>query len=212
MQKKTQWLAAVRRGRQPTNLNINHYERKKCLWGKRNLRSKVLKSKGRKHVKSYMGKLWIENQLVDGGYLAKISGNEAKVLLAITRHYNRHGTCFPSIRRLSVLVGLHPDTVSHCLRKLVEHDYFEQLVIKERCKLRYSFTKTARFLLIDANKLPEKPGGKEDIFKEVVEEAFSPTKNRTPEQDERIRRTLERIRNKKNLLLAKKSMDREIEA
>lgn len=112
-----------------------------------------------------MGKFWIENQLVDE-YLMLISGNELKVLFKITRHYNKYGKCFPSIRKMAINLNMHPITISNCLKRLELLGFLEQLRIKERSKLRYIFSKTARFLLIDSNKLLEKSNTKEDIKEE----------------------------------------------
>lgn len=138
------------------------------------------------------GKFWIENELVDK-YLSILSGNEFKTLLAITRHYNKNGTCYPSIRRLAVLIDLDPDTVAKSLRALELHGFFQQLEIRERCKLRYVFSKTAAKLLVEPNKLPEKPRSKE-VFKEVLKEERLESTERTPEEQERIRQSLESLR------------------
>ena len=43
-----------------------------------------------------MGRFWIENELVDK-YIGKLTGNELKVMMIITRHFNKQGTCYPSI-------------------------------------------------------------------------------------------------------------------
>lgn len=112
---------------------------------------------------------WIENDFIDEGYLAKTSGNAIKVLLAITRHYNKAGTCYPSIRRLSKLVGLTQETTSKCIKQLELLGYLEQLEIKERCKLHYKFSKTALFFRTKDEKLPEKSDTKE-YFKESIKE------------------------------------------
>ena len=116
-----------------------------------------------------MGRFWIENELVDK-YLDKISGNELKVLLKITRHYNKNGTCYPSIRKMEKDINLHHDTITACLKQLQLLGFLEQLAIKERCKLRYSFSKTARFFLTDSQNLLGKPDSKEDIIKEDIKE------------------------------------------
>lgn len=133
------------------------------------------------------GKFWIENDLVDND-LKDVSGNAFKVLVALTRHYNRTGTCFPSIRRLSKLTGLHHETVTKCLRELELLGYFEQIVIRERCKLRYKFSKTARKLLVEHNNLLVKPDSKETI-KEVMKEA--PTKKYVSKNPDPVKRDME---------------------
>jgi DNA-binding transcriptional MocR family regulator len=114
-------------------------------------------------------RFWMDNKLIDDGWLAKISGNAWKVLTAIARHYNINGTCFPSIRRLSLLIGLHHETVRKNLDELQLHGFLEQLEIRERHKLRYLFTKSARYLLRLEDSLLEKPDTK-DISKEIVKE------------------------------------------
>lgn len=115
-----------------------------------------------------MGKFWIENELVDD-WLYKISGNELKVLLCLTRHYNKAGTTFVSIAKMAKLLNLNPETVSKSVKRLNLLGFFEQIVIRERTKLRYIFSKTARNLFIETNKLPEKPESKE-AFKEIIKE------------------------------------------
>ena len=67
---------------------------------------------------------------------------------------------------MSKLGNMNSETVSKCLKSLNLLGFIEQLEIKERCKLRYILSKSARHLLIDSNKLPEKPDGKE--VKEVL--------------------------------------------
>lgn len=143
-----------------------------------------------------MGKFWIENEIIDGGWFKKLSGNELKVLLKITRHYGTTGKCFPSIRRLSKLGNLHHETIKKCLNRLELLGFLEQLLIKERCKLRYNFSKTARFLLIESNKLPEKPDSKEVIKEDIKEDKNNIiiNLNRTPEEQEKINKKLAEMR------------------
>lgn len=133
-----------------------------------------------------MGKrFWIENEFIES-YLSKISGNATKVLLAITRHYNKEGTCYPSIRRLSKLTGLHHSTVTKCLKELELLGFLEQLIIKERCRLRYSFSKTARILLPKSSKLLYRPDTKEEYKEDLKEESFlenSYKKTENPRQE-----------------------------
>ena len=138
-----------------------------------------------------MGKFWIENQLVDE-YLKLISGNELKVLFKITRHYNKYGRCFPSIRKMSDKLNMHHTTITKCLERLELLGFLEQLKIKERSKLRYSFAKTARFLFIDSNKLLAKPDTKED-FKEVFKEEKN-NRNFNTDQSEHIGMTIDKVR------------------
>lgn len=158
-----------------------------------------------------MGRFWIENEIIDGEWFGKLSGNDFKVLLKITRHYNKHGKCFPSIRKISELGNLHHTTVKKSLNKLELLGFLEQLLIKERCKLRYKFTKTARFLFVDCNNVLEKPDTKE-TFKENYKEEnkFLKETKRTPEEQARINKQLALIR--KNLtekfgLMKKKEPD-----
>lgn len=126
-----------------------------------------------------MGKFWIENDLVDH-HLDKITGNELKVLLKITRHYNKFGTCFPSIRKMEKILNLHHTTIAKCLENLQLLGFLEQLQIVERKKLLYKFSKTARFFLIESNKLLAKPDSKEVYIKEVSKEVkFSSKKTST---------------------------------
>lgn len=117
-----------------------------------------------------MGRFWIEDDLVDK-HIHKINGNEVKVLLMIARHYDKSGQCFPSIRRLSVLGKMDASTISKALKQLRLLGFLEQLTIRERCKLRYKFSKSARYLTIDSNKLPEETTSKE-IYKGNNKEGF----------------------------------------
>jgi DNA-binding transcriptional regulator YhcF (GntR family) len=121
-----------------------------------------------------MGRFWIENELVDK-YISKLTGNEFKVMVIITRHFNKNGTCYPSIRRMATLGNINPETVSKCLKNLNLLGFLEQLEIKERCKLRYILSKSARHLLIDSNKLPQETSGKEE--KEDLRKTLSFKKN-----------------------------------
>ena len=148
-----------------------------------------------------MGRFYIEDEVFDRGYLKKMSGNDFKILASITRHYNKHGKCFPSIRRLAKFTNLHHTTVTSCLNNLELLGFLEQLRIKERYKLLYSFSKSARFLFIETNNVVKKPDTKETIkenFKEVNK--FLKEKTKTPEEQERVKQHLAEIRKK----LAKK--------
>lgn len=134
------------------------------------------------------GKFWIENELVDTD-LRVLSGNGFKVLIAITRHYNKAGTCYPSIRRLAKLTGLHHETVTKCLMELKLLGYFEQLVIRERAKLRYVFSKTARKRLLNDGNLLEKAD-----TKEVNKEVWKEDQNICPTDELSNRHTLDAVR------------------
>ena len=134
------------------------------------------------------GKFWIENELVDTD-LRELSGNGFKVLIAITRHYNKAGTCYPSIRRLAKLTGLHHETVTKCLVELKLLGYFEQLEIRERAKLRYVFSKTARRRLLNDANLLEKAD-----TKETIKEVWKEDQNNCPTDELSIRRTLAAVR------------------
>lgn len=142
-----------------------------------------------------MGRFWIEKEIIDGDLYGKLSGNDFKVLLKITRHYNKTGRCFPSIREISRLGNLHHTTVKKSLNNLELLGLLEQLVIKERCKLRYEFSKSARFLFIESNNVVEKPDSKETIKEKYKEEVnYFTTEERTPEEQERINKKLAQIR------------------
>lgn len=115
-----------------------------------------------------MGRFWIENELIDH-HLDKISGNELKVLLTVTRYYNKQGTCYPSIRMMSKKIKLNHETIGKCLKRLELLGFFEQIVIKERMKLRYIFSKTATNIFLNPPKLLQKPDSKE-VYKEFIKE------------------------------------------
>ncbi len=117
------------------------------------------------HIPKQVGRFWIHNDFVETG-LKTLSGNATKVLLAITRHYNAKGTCYPSIRRLAGLAGIHHGTARKCIDELQLRGFIEQLVVKERCKLRYVFTSTARKSFMEPNNLLAKPDTKE-VIKEL---------------------------------------------
>jgi len=131
-----------------------------------------------------MKRFWIENSIYDDGWLKKISGNQLKVLLAITRHYNKQGKCFPSIRKLEVNIGLHHATIKQCLNQLQLLGFLEQLQIREREKLRYIFSKTAHEIFIEPNKLLVKHDTKE-IIKENYKEDLSKNINHSNQTEER---------------------------
>ncbi|MCX6153849.1 MAG: helix-turn-helix domain-containing protein [Candidatus Kapabacteria bacterium] len=159
-----------------------------------------------------MGKFWVNDELYDDGWLKKMSGNELKVLFAITRHFNRFGKCYPSIRKLATNTNLHHETIKQCLNKLELLGFLEQLEIKERCKLRYNFVRTARIFLPGNAKLLGNPDSKEDI-KEVFKEGENnfnlnnPKNERTEEQKMRMTEKLNQLKNvliEKHLYFAKK--------
>jgi DNA-binding transcriptional regulator YhcF (GntR family) len=144
-----------------------------------------------------MGKFWIENSIYDDGWLKKLSGSQLKVLLSITRHYDKYGKCFPSIRKLEENINLHHATIKECLNKLELLGFLEQLVIKERCKLRYIFSKTAHKIFLEPNKLLAKPDSKEVIKESIKEENFySKNNKRTPEEQEHLNKTLAEMKKK----------------
>jgi DNA-binding transcriptional regulator YhcF (GntR family) len=147
-----------------------------------------------KYKNKPQGKFWINNELVDN-YLNKISGNELKVWLKITRHFNKEGTCFPSIRKMTKVLNLHHSTITKCLKKLEVLGFLEQLEIKEKCKLRYIFSKSARYLMPEYKKLLVNPDTKEDI-KEASKEDNNNLNNtkRTPEEQKSIDATLYKTR------------------
>lgn len=142
------------------------------------------------------GHFYISNKIIDDGYLKKMTGNDFKVLVAIARHYDKYGKCFPSIRRMSKQLNLHHETIGNCLKNLKKMGFIEILEVKERCKLRYIFSNSARFLLSNPNNVVEKPDGKDfkDIYKEKKINNLHSLK-RTPEEQERINKQLEEMRN-----------------
>lgn len=141
------------------------------------------------------GHFYISNKIMDDGYLKKMSGNDLKVLIAIARHYNKYGKCFPSIRRMTEYLNLHHETIGNCLKNLKKMGFIEILEIKERCKLRYIFSNSARFLFSKPNNVVEKSDSKElkDINKEKELNNLT-HKERTPEEQERINQNLAEIR------------------
>jgi DNA-binding transcriptional regulator YhcF (GntR family) len=135
--------------------------------------------------RTHFGKFWIENEIIDK-YMTLISGNPWTVLTVVARHYNKTGQCNPSIRRIAKLTGLHHETVSLCVKKLIALGFFEQTQIRERFKLRTTFTKTAhKLLLLEANLL-EIPDTKEEKENKghddtkTVEEESAASKDRPP--------------------------------
>lgn len=136
-----------------------------------------------------MGKFWIDDKLVDEN-LDKLSGNDLKVWLKITRHFNKEGKSFPSIRKMEKIVNLHHTTITKCLNKLELLGFLEQLQIKEKCKLRYIFSKSARYLMPGRKNLLEEPDSKE-TFKETIKEENKIINNyRTPEETTHINKIL----------------------
>ncbi len=117
-----------------------------------------------------MSKFWIENKIIDAGWLKIISGNDLKVLLKITRHYNKYGESFPSIRTMSADLNLSQNTISKSLDNLEKYGFLMITVKKQRYKLQYFFKKIAEFLIIDPNKLPKKLRAKEELKEEYIKE------------------------------------------
>ncbi len=115
-----------------------------------------------------MGRFWIENEVVDRA-MKGLSPSAFKVLLAVVRHYNKHGQCYPSIRRISSLANLHHITVRKSVDEIKLQGYFEQVWVYERKKLRLVFSKTALKLFHLDKKLLEKTETKERM-KEVLKE------------------------------------------
>lgn len=146
-----------------------------------------------KNKNKTQGKFWIENVLIDN-YLNKISGNELKVWCVLSRHFNKEGNCYPSIRTISKKTGIHHETTKRCLQKLELLGFLEQLIIKERCKLRYSFSKTALFLMPGNKKLLVNSDTKEDIKEELKENNNLYITQRTPEEQKRINAQLDILR------------------
>jgi DNA-binding transcriptional regulator YhcF (GntR family) len=144
------------------------------------------------------GHFYISNKIIDDGYLKTMSGNDLKVLLKITRHYDKTGKSFPSIRKMSEQLNLHHETIAKSIHNLEVCGFLEQLEIRQRCKLRYIFSKSTRFLLINPNNVVEKTDSKDikDIKKE--ENNFLENKIRTPEEQARIDKHLDEIAKKLN--------------
>ncbi|MFA6184484.1 MAG: helix-turn-helix domain-containing protein [Parcubacteria group bacterium] len=151
-----------------------------------------------------MGKFWIDNELIDK-YLTKISGNDFKVWCILSRHFNKKGTCYPSIRTISIKSGLHHETVSQCLKRLKLLGFFEQLEIKERCKLRCLFSKTARFLIPGNDNLLEETAmkdNKEDL--KEIKNNFNSSETEAIGNIMRNQEALAKLKNKVDEINSKK--------
>ena len=125
-----------------------------------------MESNNKKKSKSIF---WVEDAIVDKGYLKSLKNNKLNVLWVITRHYNKHGHCYPSLRTISKFTGLHHSTVKKKIVELDELGFVKVTIIKEGYKARYSFTKTALEYFIDPTipraRLATKEGCKNEVFK-----------------------------------------------
>ncbi len=106
-------------------------------------------------------RFYLEDAMVDIS-LRELHDSDCKVLLAIARHYNKSGQCWPSIRRIGMLTSLHHETVRKSVNHLQEIGFIEITEIKERTKVRLRFTKSARWLLCFDEKLLENSDTKEE--------------------------------------------------
>ncbi len=120
---------------------------------------------------SKLEKFWIPNNLIDEGWLSKMSGNDLKAWIIIARHYNKNGTCFPSINRISKISGINPGTTSKSIHHLVELGLFTITERVRGSKVHYFYTESARKLIVDYQKPPEKTMPKE-INKEYKESEY----------------------------------------
>lgn len=141
------------------------------------------------------GHFYISNKIIDDGYLKLLSGNDLKVLIKIARHYDKHGTCFPSIRKMAIDLNLHHETIGNSLRHLKELGFIDILEIKQRYKLRYIFSNSARFLLLNPNNVVGKADTKDikDLYKEKIN--YLEKKPRTQEEQKHIDESLAQVRN-----------------
>lgn len=123
-----------------------------------------------------IGKFWFWNQVIDSGYLRYLKNNIFNVLIVITRHYNKSGSSFPSLRRIAELTGLHHSIVKKKILALEKLNIIKVDITKNGCKARYNFTQSAIEDFVDPNKLLIKPDTK-DVVKEVIKDNGNNKKN-----------------------------------
>jgi hypothetical protein len=84
------------------------------------------------------GKFFLDNKLVDDGFISVLGRSATAVYIALARHAHFiTQKCFPSQKTLAREIGADKRTVARAIDKLVDHNLIHKIQIGKKCNNRY---------------------------------------------------------------------------